>query len=218
VAGFGIYGQRVALAPPKKPGTTTKPSVLDAYGKPIAQGTANQGTVPQGITDQMNATQNLQVGYTPAEQLAMRNRIRATDTAQTVGSTNRLAEMMAARGLSGSGAEVGAYGDLLRGQAGNRQNALSNLDISNAQLANQNIYQRAGMANQLAGLGEQGRQFNAGQYNNMFQYGTSFDEQKRLAEQGRSDYYKQLQAYLNQLGLPGATGGGNTGSYGRLGG
>jgi hypothetical protein len=213
MSGLGSYGQRVALAPTNKQKPKT-PSVLDAYGKPIAQGTANQGTVPQGITDQIAATNNLQAGYTPAEQLAMRNRIRATDTAQTQGGLNRMAELMAARGLGGSGAEIGAYGDLLRGQAGNRQNALSNLDISNAQLTNQNIYQRAGMANQLAGLGEQGRQFNAGQYNNMYQYGTSFDEQKRLADQGRNDYYYQLQQWLNQLQAPGS----NTGTYGRLGG
>lgn len=187
---------------PQKP-----PSVMDNYAPPAQ-------AVPQNITDQIAATNNLQTGYTPAEQLAMRNRVRATDTAQTRGSTNQLAEMLAARGLSGSGAEVGAYGDLLRGQAGNRQNALSNLDISNAQLANQNIYQRAGMANQLATTGEQGRQFNQGQYNNMFQYGTSFDESKRQADLGRSDYYTQLNTYLQQLGLP-TTGSARNGWGGR---
>ncbi len=143
----------------------------------------------------------------------MRNRIRATDTAQNAGGMSRIRDYMASQGLGGSGQEMGAIGNMMRGQAATRQGALSNLDISNAQLANQNEYQRAGMLNQLAGMGEQGRQFGVGQYNNMFQYGTTFDEQKRQAEQQRNDYFKMLQDWKDQIGW-GSTGGGNTARLG----
>lgn len=192
-------------------GQKPKPvSVMDKYN-PETTVTATQGAVPQGITDQMNNISQLPTGYTPAQQLAMRNRIAATDTAQAGGGMNRIAEMMAARGLGGSGAETGAMGNYLRDISGARQSALSNLDLSNAQLDLSNRYNQAGLMNQLTGMGEQGRQFGVGQYNNMFQYGTSFDEQRRLADQGRNDYYQQLEEWKKSLGNGGYGGSGSSG-------
>lgn len=198
MAGFGRTGSYATLSPKRGLGSGAAPaatgSVMNQYNPTMAQ-----GTVPQNITEQMGVINKLPTGYTPEQQLAMRNRIAATSGAQTGGGLNRIAEMMAARGLGGSGAEVGAMGGYLRDVAGSRQNALSNLDMSNAQLDLSNQYNRAGMLNQLAGMGEQGRQFGVGQGNQMFQYGTTFDEQKRLADQGRNDYYNQLEEWKKSL-------------------
>lgn len=200
MAGFGYSGQQAIYGPNKRGiggGATPSTSVMDKYNTTTAQ-----GAVPQNITDQMAVINKLPTGYTPEQQLAIRNRIAATDTAQAGGGLNRISEIMAARGLSGSGAETGAMGGYLRDVTSARQNALSNLDLSNNQLDLSNRYNQAGMLNQLAGMGEQGRQFGANSYNDMFKYGTSFDEQKRQADQGRSDYYKQLEEWKNQLNNP----------------
>jgi len=208
MSGFGSnYGQRVRLSPSlQKPSPPT--TTYENYTPP-------ETTTPTGITDQMDYLKNMQVGYTPEQELAMRNRIRATDTAQTTGGMNRMSEMMAARGLGGSGYESSAMGGMLRGQNAARQGALSNLDISNAGLANQNIYQKGGMLNQLTGMGETARQFDRGQDSNMYQYGTSFDEGKRQYDQQRNDYMKQLQDMLRMYGMGGSSissGGGMSGT------
>jgi len=196
MAGFGIYGQRAVLSPPKKPGTTAPvQSTYDAYN---SQQTAP--TTPTGISDAMKYTQNIAEGYTPQQELAMRNRVRATDTAQNTGSISRIRDLMASQGLGGSGAETAALGNLLRGQNATRQGALSDIDISNSQLANQNAYQKGGMLNQLAGMGEGARQFDVGQGANMYQFGTTLDEQKRLADLARSDYMQQLEDWKKQIG------------------
>jgi len=205
MAGLGIYGQRVALSPPKKPGTTTPvQSTYDAYN--------NQQTAPAtptGISNAINYTTNIAEGYTPQQELAMRNRVRATDTAQNVGSTSKMRDYMASMGYGGSGAETAALGNLWRGQNATRQGALSDIDISNSQLANQNAYQKGGMLNQLAGMGEGARQFDLGQGANMYQFGTTFDEQKRQADLARTDYMRQLEDWKNQIGW-GSSGSPNT--------
>lgn len=209
--GFGSAGVTARYGPTRGFGNQQKPatpSVMDKYNPETAV-TATQGAVPQGITDQMKNISEMPTGYTPAQQLAMRNRIAATDTAQAGGGMSRIAELMAARGLSGSGAETSAMGNYLRDITGARQSALSNLDLSNAQLDLSNRYNQANMMNQLTGMGEQGRQFGVGQYNNMFQYGTSFDEQQRLAEQGRNDYYRQLEEWKKSLANNSGSGGGS---------
>lgn len=210
---MAAFGSTAKISPAKKlnpNGTGTNvPGVMDKYNQTTAM-----GTVPQGITDQMNNISQLPTGYTPAQQLAARNRIAATDTAQAGGGLNRISEIMAARGLSGSGLEAGQMGSYMRDITGARQNALSNLDLSNAQLDLSNRYNQAGMMNQLTGMGEQGRQFGVAQGNNMFQFGAQFDEQKRLADQGRSDYYKQLEEWKRELqNGGGGLGGSGTPSY-----
>jgi hypothetical protein len=194
---YGGYGQRVPWGnnkPPVPPKTTAQ-----AYVQPPT-------VTPQLIQSQIDYTKGIPNGYTPAQELAMRNRIRATDTAQNSGGMNKISELMAARGLSGSGAEASALGGMLRGQNATRQGALSNLDISNAQLSNQNAFQKAGMLNTLVGLGENARQFDQGQGANMYQFGTQFDENKRQYDQGRSDYNKQLEDWLRLNGLGGNAG------------
>jgi len=200
---MAVFGTQAKVSPinpnAKKNGGTTG-GVMDQYNQATAQ-----GTVPQNVTNQMAAISQLPTGYTPAQQLAMRNRIAATDTAQAGGGLNRISEIMAARGLGGSGFEGSTMGGYLRDVTGARQNALSNLDLDNARLDLSNRYNQAGMMNQLTGMGEQGRQFGVGQGNEMFKYGTSFDEQKRLADQGRSDYYRQLEEWKNELNKGGGS-------------
>jgi hypothetical protein len=206
--------------PPVKPIDATSP-LLDQYSQyqqttPQTAPVSYQTQTPTGITNAINATNQIPVGYTPAQELAMRNRVRSTDTAQNTGAMSRIRDYMASQGLGGSGMETSAIGNMMRDQNATRQGALSGLDISNAQLANQNAYQKGGMLNSLAGMGEGARQFDVGnltnqqqfntaQRNNMFQYGTTFDEQRRLAEQGRTDYQKQLDEWKKLLGLPDGT-------------
>ena len=194
------YKRRMALESKNK----ANDLVMNAYNPPPE-------VMSQNLTNAINYNQNIPTGYTPEQELAMRNRIRSTDTAQNIGAINKMREYMASQGLGGSGYEGSTLGGLIRGQNAARQGALSNLDISNAQLANQNEYQKAGMLNQLTGMGEQGNQYNLGQYNNMYQYGTTFDEQKRQADQQRNDYQKQLDEWKKQIGW-GTTPGGYNGN------
>jgi hypothetical protein len=227
---FGIYGQRVAY---KTPNPNKKdvpiPSVMDAYKQqnPYNSSAYTQNAVvPQGITNQMNYMRGIPTGYTPEQELAMRNRVRSTDTAQNAGAMSKIRDYMASMGLGGSGQETAALGAMMRGQNATRQGALSNIDLSNTQLANQNAYQKAGMLNQLTGMGEQARQFgmglgenarqfDTGQYNNMYQYGTGFDESKRRYDQERLDYQKQLEDWMRELNNRNGGGSGTTVGWGR---
>ena len=195
MATFG--GPRYEL--PGNRNQTAPKSTYDNYQPP-------ETVTPTGISEQMGRVQGMQVGYTPEQELAMRNRIRATDTAQTSGGMNRMSELMAARGLGGSGYESSAMGSMIRGQNAARQGALSNLDISNAGLANQNTYQKGDMLNQLTGMGENARQFDRGQDSDMYRFGKTFDEGKRQYNQQRGDYMKQLQDMFNKYGLSGGGG------------
>jgi hypothetical protein len=63
----------------------------------------------------------------------------------------------------------------------------------------QNQYNRAGLLNNMVGMGEQARQFGLGQAQNMYQYGTSLDESTRKYNQQRNDYQQQLQDWLDKL-------------------
>lgn len=172
-----------------------------------------QPQMPTGISNQIDYTKGLSTAYTPEQELAMRNRIRATDTAQNVGAMGRIKDYMAASGLGGSGQEQSAIVGMMRDQNATRQGALSNLDISNAGLDVQNRFQKAGMLNSLTGIGEQARQsdignltnqqqFNTAQGNNMFQWGKEFDWNKYKDEQTQKDYDSQLALLFQQLELP----------------
>ena len=195
------FGGRARLDPSMRRPQSAPNTTYGNYDPP-------ETTTPTGISDQIGRVESMQVGYTPEQELAMQNRIRVTNTAQAAGGVNRLSEMMAAQGLGGSGAVGSAVGSFLRGQNAARQGALSNLDISNAGLANQNTYQKGNMLNQLTGMGENARQFDRGQDSDMYKYGTSFDEGKRQYDQQRGDYMKQLQDMFNKYGLSGGGGGG----------
>ena len=192
--GFGNRGQRVALAPSGfgKKNISPPKTTYENYVPPVDK-------APTGINTQMDYLKGIPTGYTPEQELAMRNRVRSTDTAQQAGGINRMSELMAARGLAGSGAESSGISGLIRGQNAARQGALSNIDLSNAQLGLQNQYAKAGMLNQLTGMGENARQFNYGQDSNMYQFGKGFDENQRQYNQQRSDYQRQLDEWLSQL-------------------
>lgn len=194
MASMGGYGQTVRYGGFGSRNTMRPKTTAQAYTPP-------ETVTPTGIASQMDYLKNIPTGYTPEQELAMRNRIRSTDTAQQAGGVNRLREMLAAQGLGGSGAETSKVGDLIRGQNAARQGALSNLDINNATLNLQNQYAKAGMMNQLTGMGEGARQFDQGQSSNMYQYGTSFDEDKRRYDQQRMDYQKQLEDWLRKMNL-----------------
>jgi hypothetical protein len=160
----------------------------------------------------MDYINKISTGYTPEQELAMRNRIRSTDTAQTQGSMNKIRELMAAQGYSGGGGETAQIQNLIRNQNATRQGALSDLDISNAQTDLANQYNKANLLNSMVNTGENARQFNIGtqaadrrfnlgQAANMYQYGTSFDEDRRRYNQEQSDYASQLSDMLAKLGL-----------------
>jgi hypothetical protein len=195
-------------------GATPQTGVLDQYKQYQQSTPAPQPlptTTPTGIANQIDYTKGLSTAYTPEQELAMRNRIRSTDTAQNAGSQQRISEIMAARGYGGGGGELGAMLDLERGQNATRQGALSNLDINNANLDLQNQYAKAGMLNSLTGMGEQARQFDTGQGNNMFQWGKEFDWNKAKDVNTQSEYQKQLALLYQQLGItaPGSQPGGS---------
>jgi hypothetical protein len=194
---------------------TTSSNVMENYPnyqQQIAQPISYNPATPTGITNQMDYTKGLSTAYTPEQELAMRNRIRSTDTAQNAGNTQRIRDYMASVGLGGSGQEASALMNAMRGQNATRQGALSNLDISNAQTGLQNRYAKAGMLNQLTGMGEQARQsdianltnqqqFNTAQGNNMFQWGKEFDWNKYKDEQTQGDYDQRLALLYQQLGI-----------------
>jgi len=211
-AGFRVQGVNY--------GTPAPQSSMLNYGLPQGQG--GQGAYGGYGTGGTNGSiynsqdaeyiRNLPTGYTPDQELAMRNRIRSTDTAQNAGGMSRMRDLMASQGLGGSGAEAAALGGLLRGQNATRQGALSNLDISNARTDLANRYGKAGLLNQLMGtgleenrLGEQGRQFDTSQYNDMYRWSNEADYNRYLDTQSRNDYQSQLQMMLKQLGLSGGS-------------
>ncbi|MDD5010190.1 MAG: hypothetical protein PHC68_17535, partial [Syntrophorhabdaceae bacterium] len=76
MAGFGRTGSYATLSPKRGLGSGAAPaatgSVMNQYNPTMAQ-----GTVPQNITEQMGVINKLPTGYTPEQQLAMRNRIAA---------------------------------------------------------------------------------------------------------------------------------------------
>ena len=186
-----------------------------------AQGFNNYNYQPQGtsagtsdaVNQQLDYLKNIPTGLTAEQELAMRNRIRSTDTAQTRGGYNKIRELMAAQGLSGSGAEQSGILSMLRNQSATRQGALSDLDINNANMNLQNQYNRAGLLNNMVGMGEQARQFGLGQAADMYKYGTSFDESTRQYNQQRDDYQSQLQDWLDKLNQGGTTSGSSANKY-----
>lgn len=223
---------------PYRPPTPIKPKtvapVVPSQTPPAAYQAPSVNYTPQVnplITSAIQSTQVLPTSFTPQDQLAMRNRIRATQTAQNQGNEMKIRDLMARQGLSGSGAETAAMGNMLRGNSASAQSALSNLGIENARTNLSNIYNRAGMTNQLTGMAEQGRQFNVGtqldlsrlgeqgrQFDtstlgDMYKYQNNFDYQAAQDAQAKAEYDRQLRILLDQLGINSGTG-----SYSSLGG
>lgn len=180
----GLQGATGATPQQYTPQQYTPQAATSAQQYTPAQ--AYQPQMPQGITDQINNVKGLSTAYTPEMEIAMRNRIRSTDTAQNAGATGRIKDYMAASGLGGSGQESAAIQDMIRSQNATRQGALSNLDINNAGLDMQNQYAKANMLSSLTSMGEQSRQFDVGQGNNMAQFNAGMGlNYNQLNEQGR---------------------------------
>ncbi len=191
----------------------TSGGTAQGYNNYVYQPTGGSGFDASALNAQMDYLKNIPTGLTPEQELAMRNRIRATDTAQSRGGYNRIRELMAAQGMSGSGAELSGISGMLRNQAATRQGALSDLGIANANMNLQNQFNRANlMGNIASGIAsgtESGRQFDSGQAADMYKFGTSFDESTRQYNQQRNDYQQQLKDWLAKLNQ-----GGSGSSYG----
>ena len=191
---LGLIGQTKAAS---------TPPVMNDYAKFVQQQqpVAAAYQQPAAITAQKDYVKGLSTAYTPEQELAMKNRIRSTDTAQNAGATQRIRDLMASQGLSGSGAETAALGNMVRSQNATRQGALSNLDISNAQTDLSNQYNKANMLNSLTNTGEGARQFDTNANNDLFKWGKSYDWQKYMDQTNRQDYLTQIQDMYKQLGL-----------------
>jgi len=155
-----------------------------------------------------NYIRNLATAYTPEQILMMRNNIRQQNTGANTGGDTRLREYMAQQGLGGSGAEASALGNLYSKNAMTAGNQLAGLDISNAQTDLANRYAKAGLLNNLMGTGldenklaEMARQFDVGQYNDMYKFGQESDYQRYLDRISKNQYNTQLQQMLQMLGL-----------------
>lgn len=110
---------------------------------------------------------------------------------------------MAAQGLSGSGAETGAMTKAMLGSNANLANQMSGIDISNAQTDLANRYQKAGMLNQLTGMGLQENQFNQGLYSDLYKWGQGFDYTKGQDALSNQQYMDQLQQMYKMMGMGG---------------
>lgn len=217
MAGFGraVYGYKTGKSQTylgdKKNTTNTGGTTANNFNNYSYQPQSTSAGQSALVNQQLDYLKNIPTGLTAEQELAMRNRIRSTDTAQTQGGYNKIRELMAAQGLSGSGAEQSGILSMLRNQSATRQGALSDLDINNANMNLQNQYNRAGLLNNMVGMGEQARQFGLGQAQNMYQYGTSLDESTRQYDQQRNDYQQQLQDWLDKLNQGGS--GSSSSSY-----
>ena len=105
------------------------------------------------------------------------------------------------------------------GNNANLASQMSGIDISNAQTDLSNRYQKAGLLNQLTGMGMQENQFNQGLYSDLYKFGQGMDFQNKQFDYGKSQdalsnqqYMDQLQQMYKMMGLNGS-GGTTPGSY-----
>ena len=209
-----MYGNPIGNTPYNPPGSPkkyTKPKAPSNTPQPVpGSPTGGAAGAPGSLYNSPDANyiRNLPTGYTPEQELAMRNRIRETQTAQNRGATTQLREVLGQQGFGGSGMELSEMGNLLGRQGAAAQGALSNLDISNAQTDLMNRYGKAGLLNQLMGtgldenkLGEMGRQFDTSQYNQMYRWGNEQDWNRKQDISAENKYDDQLRLMLQQLGL-----------------
>jgi hypothetical protein len=198
---------------------------MNNYGLPLSQYSNGMGQrdIPNrnlyGGQD-ANTIRNLPTAYTPEQLLQMKNNAANQNAVSAQGMNDRIRELMAAQGLSGSGSETGAMTKAMLGSNANLQNAMSGIDMENSRLGLQNQYAKAGLLNQLMGFGmqennlaEQARQFNQGQYNNMYQFGKNFDYNKGLDDKSLQMYKDQLAQMMAMYGMGGG-GSGNTPGFG----
>lgn len=223
--GFGVYGQTVKFGP-KTAGlgggggkTTAGGSTLSQYGTPLSQYSQSM-TTPMQVPNpniyqgaDANAIRNLNTGYSNEDMLKMKTAATNVNAAGTQGMNTRLRELMAAQGLSGSGAETGALTNAMLGANRNLASTMSGIDISNAQTDLANQYAKAGMLGNLMGIGLQENQqaigqdqFNKNLYSDMFKFGQQFDYQKYLDALSNNRYQDQFDMMMKMYGMGGGGG------------
>jgi hypothetical protein len=215
--GFGSSGTRVMYGGGGGyGGTQTKPpSTYETGQQNIMNTVAPQPTSIQG--PDADYIRNLPTAYTPEQTLLMKSSLTNQAAAQNRGGMSRISELMAARGLSGSGAESGAISNFLLNNARNLQAGTSNIDIQNANQNLQNSLAKGGLINSLIGQGADLSKYYAGLNSDMYKFGTQFDYNKYRDTQNYNDYQKQYDLYLQMLKemQSGGGGGGNTVARGR---
>jgi hypothetical protein len=198
-------------------GTTPKPVTTTAAAaqQNMATTATPQPTAIQGAD--ADYIRNLPTAYTPEQTLLMKSNLTNQAAAQNRGGINRISEIMAARGLSGSGAETGAISNFLLNNARNLQSGTSNIDINNANQNLQNSLAKGGLINSLIGQGADLSKYYSGLNSDMYKFGTQFDYNKYRDTQNYNDYQKQYDLYLQMLKemQSGGGGGGNTVARGR---
>jgi len=209
---IGWGGANPFNPPPKSKAYDPNAPALAGYNQPPA---GNNTAVPVGGTNgslynsaDANYIRNIPTGYTPEQMLAMRNRATNTAAAGTAGSNRRVAEMMAAQGLGGSGAAIAAQAGNMRSANRDLTAALSDQDIANANAGLQGGFQKAGLLNQLMGTGlnenqlaQQASQFNTSTGNDMYKWGSEQDYGRYRDTQSDQYYRDQLALMKQQLGL-----------------
>ena len=213
--GFGSYGTRAKLSPGgfggNKPKAATAPAqTLSNYGAPIntTAGAPNQTPIYQSAD--ADYIRNLPTAYTPEQQLLMKSNAANQQAASTRGGTNKIRELMAAQGLSGSGAETGAFTNYMNQSNANLANTMSGIDISNANQNLSNSLAKGGLMNNLMGLGLNENQFGQGLYSDLYKWGKEFDYNKYRDDQSYGQYQDQLDMMKKMLGS------GGSGGYGGL--
>ena len=211
---MGGYGQ-----PLGSPTNSTQPVNNPIYSTGGTGGTG--GTTGGGGTTGASGTngsiyksadadyiRNLPTAYTPEQVLLMKNNARNQATGASKDNETKIREMMAQQGYGGSGYEVGnVVGDMTRNQ-GALGSTLAGIDINAANTDMANRYAKGGLINQLMGtgldenkLGENARQFDTSQYNDMYKWSNESDYQRYLDRLSKSSYDQQLKLLLQQLGL-----------------
>lgn len=230
MAGFGGYNNRPKFGPTGRyGGGKTQPGQsgsLGNYGNPLSQYSQTM-TGPTQLPNpnlyqgmDANYIRNIPTAYTPEQVAQMKTAATNVQAAGNRGMTDKIRELMAAQGLSGSGAETGALSNATLKSNANLNNTMSGIDISNAQTNLANQYNKAVHMNQLLGLGLGENQqyinmdqFNKDLYSNMYRWGKEFDYGKYRDDQSYGQYQDQLALMMKMLGLGG---GGYGGGYGGL--
>jgi hypothetical protein len=192
---------------------------LTQYGTPLSQYSQNM-TGPTQVPNQniyqgadANYIRNMATSYTPEQMAQMKTAATNVNAAGTRGMTNKLRELLAAKGMSGGGYEDSRIMSAMLGSNANLANTMSGIDISNAQTGLANQFSKAGMLNNLMGLGLQENQqaigqdqFSKGLYSDMYKWGNQFDYQKQQDTQSNNQYEEQLALMKKMMGLDGGTG------------
>ena len=197
------------------PGTSNTGATTQAGGAGTAGATGYTGGVPGANGSIYNSAdanyiRNLQTSYTPDQVLQMKNNARNLSTAANQGTELKLRELMGQQGMGGSGYEAANIYNQLSSQNKDLGNVLSNIDINAANTDLANKYSKAGLLNTLMGTGmdenklsEMGRQFDIGQYNDLYKWGNETDYQRYLDRQSNNQYKDQLRQMLQMLGIGG---------------